>query len=47
MINLPYGGAFDEHDLVAHVRASGRDYIIQGQQAVSFDEHTKPQSLDY
>lgn len=47
MIDLPYGGAFDEHDLVAYIRASGRDYIIQGQQAVSLDEHTKPQSLDY
>lgn len=47
MINLPYGGAFDEHDLVDHIRASGRDYIIQGQQTVSHDEHTKPKSLDY
>ena len=47
MIYLSYGGAFNEHDLVAHIRASGRDYIIQGQQAVSLDEHTKPQSLDY
>ena len=47
MIDLPYGGAFEEHDLVAHIRASGRDYIIQGQQALSLDEHTKPQSLDY
>jgi hypothetical protein len=47
MIYLPYGGAFDEHDLVAHIRGSGRDYIIQGQQAVSLTEHTKPKSLDY
>lgn len=47
MIDLPYGGTFDEHDLVAHIQASGRDYIIQGQQAVSLDDHTKPQSLDY
>lgn len=47
MINLPYGTPFNEHDLVAHIRASGRDYIIQGQQASSFAEHTKPLSLDY
>ena len=47
MINLPYGGAFDEHDLVAHIRGFGRDYIIQGQQTVSLTEHTKPKSLDY
>jgi len=47
MIDLPYGGQFDEYDLVAYIRASGRDYIIQGQQSVSKKEHTKPQSLDY
>ena len=47
MIYLPYGGAFDEHDLVSHIRTSGRDYIIQGQQALSLNEHTKPNSLDY
>jgi hypothetical protein len=47
MIDLPYGGEFDEHDLVNHIRGTGRDYIIQGQQAVSRDEHTKLQSPDY
>ena len=47
MISLPYGGSFDEHDLIAYIRISGRDYIIQGQQAVSLNEHTKPKSLDY
>jgi hypothetical protein len=47
MINLPFGGCVDEHVLVAHVRASGRDYIIQGQQAATFADHSKPQSLDY
>lgn len=47
MINLPYGGNFDEHDLVKHIKGTGRDYIIQGQQAVSLGEHTKLQSLDY
>jgi hypothetical protein len=47
MINLPYGGAFDERELIAYIRSTGRDYIIQGQQALSLEEHTKPQSLDY
>ena len=47
MISLPYGGQFDESELVSHIRASGRDYIIQGQQAVALKEHTKPNSLDY
>jgi hypothetical protein len=47
MIDLPHGGLFDEHDLVAYVRASGRNYIIQGQQACSFSNHSKPHSLDY
>jgi hypothetical protein len=47
MIDLPYGGQFDENALVAQVQASGRDYIIQGQQAVSYANHTKPHSLDY
>ncbi|BBL76346.1 hypothetical protein [Methylomagnum ishizawai] len=47
MIDLPYGGRFDEHGLVAHIRASGRDYIIQGQQKGALAEHPKPHSLDY
>jgi hypothetical protein len=47
MIYLPLGGRFNEHDLEAHIRASGRDYIIQGQQSVARARHTKPQSLDY
>jgi hypothetical protein len=47
MIRLPYGGQFDERELVTHIRASGRDYIIQGQQAVAKANHTKPHSLDY
>jgi hypothetical protein len=47
MIKLPYGGQFDEKALVAHIKASGRDYIIQGQQTASYANHTKPQSLDY
>lgn len=47
MIELPYGGQFDEKVLVARIKASGRDYIIQGQQTASCANHTKPQSLDY
>ena len=47
MIKLPYGGQFDEKALVAHIKASGRNFIIQGQQALSLANHTKPQSLDY
>jgi hypothetical protein len=50
MIRLPYGGEnaqFDEQELVNHLRKGLRDYIIQGQQNCSFDNHTKRQSLDY
>ena len=47
MIRLPYGGQFDERELVKYIRASRRDYIIQGQQAVTKANHTKPESLDY
>ena len=47
MIALPYGGVFDEHDLVRYIRSTGRNYIIQGQTAVSRGDHPKPQSLDY
>lgn len=47
MIELRHGCAFDENDLVSHIKASGRDYIVQGQQQQNFVDHTKPQSLDY
>jgi hypothetical protein len=47
MINLPYGTSFNERDLVAHIQASGRNYIIQGQQTCSFDDHSKRHSLDF
>lgn len=47
MINLPYGGRFNEKALVKHILASGRKYIIQGQQVASLANHTKPHSLDY
>ena len=47
MIHLPAGGSFDARDLVTYINASGRNYIIQGQQNTSFANQTKPQSLDY
>jgi len=47
MIRLSYGGQFDEHALVEYIRATGRDYIVQGQQACTLADHTKPSSLDY
>jgi hypothetical protein len=49
LIKLPYGGpgaGFHASELVSHIRSTGRDYIVQGQQHCIFDEHTKPQSLD-
>ncbi len=47
MILLPYGGKFEESDLVQYIKSTRRDYIIQGQQAASKANHSKPQSLDY
>lgn len=47
-ITLPYGNnTFDSSDLLNHIRQSGRNYIIQGQQACTLARHTKPHSLDY
>jgi hypothetical protein len=48
-IALPHGGpgaGFPLSALVAHIRSTGRDYIIQGQQNCTLQEHTKPSSLD-
>ena len=48
-IELPYGGkgaGFYVSQLIAHIRSTGRDYIIQGQQNCSLKDHTKPRSLD-
>jgi len=48
-IRLPYGGkgaGFYDSQLIAHIRSTGRDYIIQGQQHCSLENHTKPHSLD-
>lgn len=50
LITLPHGGpnaAFPVEELIRRIRASGRVYVIQGQQHVRFAEHTKPNSLDY
>ena len=50
MIMLPHGGpgaCFDEQDLINHIKSKSRDYIIQGQQQCSLENHTKPNSLDY
>ncbi len=48
-IKLPHGGpgaGFPLSALAAHIRSTGRDYIIQGQQNCALGEHTKPNSLD-
>jgi len=47
MIDLNYGGSFDENDLVNFILQSGRNYIIQGQTACVRQDHPKPSSLDY
>ncbi|BEV72980.1 hypothetical protein THUN1379_24620 [Paludibacterium sp. THUN1379] len=47
VIALTYGGSFRLNDLIAQIKASGRDYIIQGQQVCALAAHTKPHSLDY
>ncbi len=48
-IKLPHGEAgagFYVSELVDHIRSTGRDYIIQGQQKCLLKNHTKPRSLD-
>jgi hypothetical protein len=48
-IKLPYGGpgaGFHVSDLVSHIRSTGRDSIVQGQQNATLAQHTKPHSLD-
>jgi hypothetical protein len=49
MINMPCGGGsqFDEQDLIAHIRASGRDYIVTGGRKCTLANHQKPHSLDF
>ena len=49
-IRLPHGGpgaGFWSGDLVAHIKASGRDYIVEGAQHDVLARHRKPHSLDY
>jgi type II secretory pathway component PulJ len=49
-IELPHGGpgaGFPLSALADHIRSTGRDYIIQGQQRCTLAEHTKLNSLDY
>jgi hypothetical protein len=47
MIKLPYGNnGFDSDDLKVHIKTTGRDYIIQGQNNRSRADHSKPRSLD-
>ena len=48
-IKLPHGGkgaGFYVSQLRTHIRSTGRDYIIQGQQHCTLGNHTKPHSLD-
>lgn len=50
MIRLPYGGKnaqFDVRDLIAYIKRSGKDYIVQGSQQCTLSNHTKKNSLDY
>ena len=47
MINLSDVKSFNEQALVTHIRQSGRNYIIQGQQKHIHAAHTKADSLDY
>ncbi len=49
LIKLPHGGpgaGFPVADLIAHIRSTERDYIIQGQQNCTLESHSKPHSLD-
>ncbi|MFN3564287.1 MAG: hypothetical protein ACK4V8_07560 [Moraxella osloensis] len=49
MIRLPHdnNSQFNLALLLRFMIASGRSFLVQGQQQVSLSEHTKPQSLDY
>ena len=47
IIDLPYGdNTFDSNDLKAHIKTTGRKYIIQGQTECSRANQQKPKSLD-
>lgn len=49
MIELTYGGSFDEKALVAYIRKTAKleGCIVQGQSVASYDDHPKKLSLDY
>jgi hypothetical protein len=49
IIHVSYGeGSFTTSDLINHIQSNLRsEFIIQGQQACSYDDHSKPKSLDY
>jgi hypothetical protein len=47
MIELIYPGlAFDEQDLIDAIKATGENFMIQGQRVIKFGGHPKPESLD-
>jgi hypothetical protein len=48
-ISLPQSkpDTFTTDDLKNYIRTSGRNYIIQGQQQCTLNDHTKKLSLDY
>ena len=47
MIELSFGGSFNETDLIEHIKANNKDnYIIQGQQSVAWDSMSKFKTLD-
>jgi hypothetical protein len=46
MIELSFGGSFNETDLVEHIKASKDNYIIQGQQSDTWNSLSKFKTLD-
>ena len=40
-------GAFSLDELTKYIRGSGRQHIVIGKQKSTYDNHTKPQSLDF
>lgn len=46
MIEMNFGGQFNEDVLIKYIKCLGSDYIIQGQVGTTLANHPKPQSLD-
>jgi len=46
MIELSFGGSFNETDLVEHIKSGGYNYIIQGQKTEHWDALTKFKTLE-